>query len=83
MPETNTYTGPTTVTKGTLSLANRHSLADKTDVSISDGATLDLKFQGERRVGQLYLDGKLQPAGSYSAANAPKFIKGTGVLRSI
>jgi autotransporter-associated beta strand protein len=79
---TNTYTGPTTVAKGTLSLANSRSLGDKTDIYVSDGATLDLNFRGEMRIRKLYLDGKLQPAGTYSAANAPKYIKGTGVLKN-
>jgi len=77
---TNSYTGPTRVIKGTLAIANAHSLGDKTDVHISEGAMLDLSFKGEMRIGKLYIDGKLQPAGTYSAENAPKFIKGTGVL---
>jgi autotransporter-associated beta strand protein len=79
---TNSYNGRTTVTKGTLSLANARSLGDKTEVHISDGATLALNFGGEVRVRNLYLDGKLQPAGTYGAANAPRFIKGTGALRN-
>ncbi|MCF7731377.1 MAG: hypothetical protein K9N23_06810 [Akkermansiaceae bacterium] len=79
---TNTYTGSTTVKQGTLSLANARSLSDKTEVSISEGAILDLSFKGETRISKLYFDGKLQPAGTYSAANAPKFIKGKGALRN-
>ena len=79
---TNTYTGPTTVKQGTLSLANPRSLSDKTEVSLSEGAMLVLDFKGEMSVSKLYLDGKLQPAGTYSAANAPKFIKGKGVLKN-
>ena len=78
----NSYTGPTTVAKGTLSLASARSLGDKTDVYISDGATLDLNFKGEMRVGKLYLDGKLQPAGTYDAENASKYMKGTGRLKN-
>ena len=65
---TNTYTGPTTVTQGKLVLANLRSLGEKTEVSISDGATLDLNFKGEMRIGKLIIDEKPQPAGSYSAA---------------
>lgn len=79
---TNTYTGPTTVKQGTLSLTNPRSLSDKTEVSLSEGAMLDLNFKGEMRVGKLYLDGKLQPAGTYNAANASKFIKGRGTLKN-
>jgi autotransporter-associated beta strand protein len=79
---TNSYTGPTTVKQGTLSLANARSLSDKTEVSLSEGAMLDLNFQGEMRISKLYFDGKLQPAGTYSAENAPKFIKGKGALKN-
>jgi autotransporter-associated beta strand protein len=78
----NSYTGPTSVARGTLLLANAHSLGDKTDVYVSEGAMLDLHFKGEMRLGKLYLDGKLQPAGTYSAATAPKFIKGEGILKN-
>ena len=34
------------------------------------------------RISKLYFDGKLQPAGTYSAENAPKFIKGKGALKN-
>jgi len=78
----NTYTGPTTVKQGTLSIASAKSLGDKTDVHISEGATLDLNFKGEMRIGKLYLDGKQQPGGTYSANNSPKYIKGKGTLKS-
>jgi len=78
---TNTYTGPTTVKQGTLSIASTHGLGDKTDVYISAGALLELGFKGEMRVSKLYLDGKPQPVGTYNAGTAPKFIKGTGILR--
>ena len=78
----NTYTGPTTVKQGTLSLTNLHSLGDKTEVSLSEGAVLALNFKGEMHISKLSFDGKLQPAGTYSAANAPKFIKGKGALKN-
>ena len=77
----NTYTGPTTVTKGTLWLTNAKGLSDKTDVSVADGATLALDFKGEMRISKLTLDGKLQPAGTYSATTTPKFFKGEGALK--
>jgi autotransporter-associated beta strand protein len=79
---TNSYTGPTTLSAGTLALATARSLGGKTDVTVSNGATLALNFKGELRIGKLIIDGKPQPAGSYSAANTPKFIKGTGVLKT-
>ena len=76
----NTYSGKTTVKQGTLSIASAKSLGDKTDVHVSEGAMLELGFKGETRVSKLYLDGKPQPAGTYSATTEPKFIKGTGIL---
>ena len=79
---TNTYTGPTIVKQGTLSLGGNHCLSDKTEVSLSEGAMLDLNFKGEMRVSKLSLDGKLQPAGTYSAKTAPQSIKGQGVLKN-
>ena len=78
---TNTYSGATTVKQGTLSIASVKSLGEKTDVSISEGAMLELIFKGEMKLAKLYLDGKVQSAGTYSAANAPKFIKGKGILK--
>jgi autotransporter-associated beta strand protein len=79
---TNTYTGPTTVKQGTLSLTNARSLGDKTEVHISEGAMLDLNFKGEMRLDKLYVAGKLQPSGVYNAENMPKFIKGKGALKN-
>ena len=78
---TNSYTGPTMVKQGALSLANAHSLGDKTDVYVSDGATLDLNFKGQMRISKLYFDGKLQPTGTYGVENAARFIKGRGTLK--
>jgi autotransporter-associated beta strand protein len=78
----NTYTGPTTVTMGTLSFTNAQGLGDKTEVTVADGATLALNFKGEMHISKLTLDGKPQPAGSYSAATTSKFIKGEGILKN-
>ena len=77
---TNTYSGPTTVKQGTLSIASTHSLGDKTEIDIAAGAMLELNFKGEMRVSKLYLDGKAQPAGNYNVTGLPKALKGTGVL---
>jgi len=41
---------------------------------------LDLSFRGDLKVRKLTLGGTVQAAGTYSAANAPKFIKGTGSI---
>jgi autotransporter-associated beta strand protein len=79
---TNTYSGATTVKQGKLSIASAKGLGDKTDVHISQGGILELNFKGEVRIGKLYLDGKVQPAGTYSTENASKFISGNGTLRN-
>ena len=79
---TNTYSGATTVKQGTLSIASAKSLGEKTDVYLSEGAMLELGFKGELKIGKLYLEGKEQPAGAFSAENAPKYLKGKGVLKS-
>ena len=78
---TNSYTGPTTVKQGTLLLTNAQSLGDKTEVSVDNGAMLALNFKGDMHISKLILDGKPQPAGTYSAATVPKFIKGEGSLK--
>ncbi len=78
----NSYTGPTLVTGGTLALTHARCLSANTEVSIAEGATLELNFKGEMQVGKLILGGKAQPAGKYGRANAAAFIKGTGVVVS-
>ncbi|MCX6877220.1 MAG: autotransporter-associated beta strand repeat-containing protein [Verrucomicrobia bacterium] len=78
----NSHTGPTKVIQGTLVLKNARSLGDQTEVSLAEGAMLALDFNGEMRVSKLYFDDKLQPAGTYGAASAPKYIKGQGRLRN-
>lgn len=77
---TNTYTGRTTVAKGTLSLASARCLGGRADVHVAAGAVLDLNFKGRMSVQKLSLGGKLQPDGVYRAENCPGFITGTGEL---
>ena len=79
---TNTYSGETTVKQGTLSIATANSLGDKTDVYISEGAILELNFEGEMRIGKLYLGGKLQPDGVHNLENTTRFIKGKGSVKA-
>ena len=78
----NRHTGPTTVTQGTLVLGDSRSLGEKTDLHLAEDALLELRFSGDMCIGKLYLNGALQPAGTFGAANTPKFIRGTGVLKS-
>ncbi len=77
----NSHSGPTSVIQGTLALTNARSLSAKTEVRISEGATLNLNFEGAMHVAKLYLDGKLQPTGTYSAANTARYLTGKGTLR--
>ena len=77
---TNSYTGPTTVNQGTLSLAHARSLSADSEVSIARGAELELKFKGQMSLRKLTLAGRLQPPGIYTATNAPGFLKGNGTL---
>jgi len=75
----NGYSGTTTIKAGVLSVARRRSLGPETDVHISRGAVLELDFRGHVRIGRLYVDGKLQPAGSYGRRNASECIRGLGI----
>lgn len=79
---TNSHSGPTRVTQGTLSLASVRSLSHQSEVEISEGAVLELDFKGEVHVGKLSFGGIALPAGTYDAKNSPKFIKGSGVLKN-
>jgi autotransporter-associated beta strand protein len=76
----NTYSGPTTVNGGMLSLAHARSLGEGAEIAIADSATLELPFNGSLTVRALALNGHLQPPGRYAAKDAPGFIRGTGVL---
>ena len=76
----NTFTGPVTINGGTLAIASERSLSAKCDITIASGAKLELDFKGQMKVRKLTLEGKEQPAGTYSATSASGFIGGTGVL---
>ena len=79
---TNSYSGPTTVLGGTLSLGNgtnNTNLANSAAVIIANGATLHLNYSGSDTVNALSFAGIARPPGIYSAANSP-FITGPGTL---
>ena len=81
---TNTYTGPTRVTGGTLTLT-RAGLADASDVEMADGGVLHLAFAGSDAVARLFIDGIQQSAGTWGgpasgAAHKSSHFAGTGVL---
>lgn len=78
----NSYSGPTTVNSGTLSLGNGVSngnLHDASSVIVASGATLHLNYSGTDTVKALSFAGIARPPGVYSAANS-LFITGTGTL---
>jgi len=76
----NTYTGPTTISAGTLELAQA-TLATNSAVTIAGGAKLQLDFAGTNRISALVLDGVTQPPGTYNSSIAASFITGAGNLQ--
>jgi fibronectin-binding autotransporter adhesin len=82
---TNTYTGATTVTAGTLSLGNgttNTSLADTAAVVIGTDptATLNLNYTGTDTVLSLTINGLAKAPGVYSSSEPSGRISGTGTL---
>ncbi len=78
----NSYTGPTTVNAGTLSLGNgttKTNLADTSAVILASGTTLNLNYSGTDTVNALSVGGIAKSPGVYSSSNSP-FITGTGTL---
>ncbi len=78
----NTYTGPTTVTQGTLALG-QPSLSELATVTVNSGAVLALNFSGESVLRNLVLNGVTQGLGIYNSANGAPFLTGTGSIRVI
>ncbi len=76
----NSYTGDTTVNSGaTLEFDVTGSCP--TAVKLATGSTLFLNFGGNYVVSSLYLNGVLQPAGTYNSGNLPAYITGGGNLQ--
>lgn len=77
----NSYTGNTTVTQGTLSIASP-TLADTSTVSIASGAHLDLSTGAADTVGVLILGGVTVPSGTYNSSHPVygSYFTGTGSL---
>jgi hypothetical protein len=76
----NTYTGDTTVSGGTLSLA-APNLDDDSAVSVATGATLNLGFTGPDTIASLTLGAAppLDP-GTYDRSTHPDYLSGDGQL---
>ncbi|MGA2867951.1 MAG: autotransporter-associated beta strand repeat-containing protein, partial [Verrucomicrobiota bacterium] len=76
--DTNTYTGNTTVSGGTLEL-NAPGLANTSTVTINTNASLSLNFSTTNQIAALFLDGTNLPAGLYSSSTTTQ-ITGSGSL---
>ena len=75
----NTYVGNTTVSAGTLAIA-QSSLAVGSTVTVAAGAVLELDFTGGNLVSALVLNGVNEPAGTYNSGNSGGLITGTGSI---
>jgi len=78
----NAYTGNTTVSAGTLSVAYP-SFASASTISVSNSAVLNLNFTGTNTVAALELNGVSQPAGVYDAITGAPYITGSGALEVV
>ena len=76
---TNTYTGNTTVSAGTLELA-LPTLFWRSTVTVSNAAVLQLDFAGTDQVAALIINGTSKAPGVYSATTDPAYITGTGSI---
>jgi len=76
---TNTYTGNTTVSAGTLELA-QPTLFWRSSVSVSNGALLQLDFAATNLVAALIINGTNRAPGVYSAATDPAYLTNAGSL---
>lgn len=80
------YSGDTTISSGTLSLAQPNANNESSTISIASDAFLNLNFGGNDTVGKLFINGVQQPAGVYEASGNPASniesprITGTGTL---
>lgn len=80
----NTYTGSTTISNGTLQVNSTNSFAKSTVLYISLGATNDLNFTGTNDITSLYLNGVMQPSGTYGTNNVMytniAYFTGNGII---
>ena len=76
---TNTYTGNTVVSNGTLELVQL-SLATNSTVTIGGTAVLQLDPTGTNQIAGLTVNGVSKASGVYSAATDPTYLTGLGSL---
>jgi autotransporter-associated beta strand protein len=80
---TNSFAGDTVVSNGMLRLTHDQALSKDTAVRITAGSTIDLPFVGANQIHSLYIDGAIQPAGTYGQAKIPGYLSGTGFLQTL
>jgi len=73
-----TYKGNTTVSAGTLSLAQAY-LSDTANLYVSSTSTLNLTYGSTDTVFALFVDGALQPAGTYDSSTSA-WLTGSGSI---
>jgi autotransporter-associated beta strand protein len=84
---TNTYTGPTVVSNGTLRLTTESCLTTNTAVTVASGAFLNLDFAGTNTVRSLQVGDRLLTRGSVYDKNHPAvsgyIITGNGYIKTL
>jgi autotransporter-associated beta strand protein len=78
---TNTYTGATVVSNGTLRLTWPLCLPPSNTVYLVTGATNQLDYAGTQTVHALYINGKPKSAGVYGQDNLSPYLSGAGFLK--
>ena len=76
---TNTYTGNTTVSGGTLIL-EQPTLFVRSTVTVATNAVLQMNFSTTNQVNVLVINGVSKPPGVYSISTDPIYLQGTGYL---
>lgn len=77
----NTYTGGTFVNQGTLKLDSTAN--SSSTIRLASAATLSLNFSGTMSVASFYTNNVSLPVGTYTSANLPGFITGSGALHVV
>jgi fibronectin-binding autotransporter adhesin len=77
---TNSYYGNTTVSSGSLELA-QPTLAAGSTVTIASGAFLQMDFTSTNQIASLVLNGTSQPVGIYNATTSSPYLVGSGSLQ--
>ena len=78
---TNTYSGATVVSNGTLRLTGAACLPPTADFYLISGATAQLDYAGALPVHTLYIDGVRKLGSLYGQNNLSSFLSGSGYLR--